>query len=145
MKIRYRFGLSLSVTAVLLATAAIIFTRGFVIEIRASADTPPLMPDAAEASKGKHNPLPVAGDVLIAGGMGSGRTTMKTVSKVEFYDPTKGGFFQTGSLPVTAAVQGASPASSAPGAKVVAFGGISGVGHANVNLLSFTGTVVASA
>jgi hypothetical protein len=145
MKIRYRFGLSLSVTAVLLATAAVIFTRGFVIEIRASADTPPLMPDAAEASKGKHNPLPVAGDVLIAGGMGSGRTVMKTVSKVEFYDPTKGQFFQTGSLPVTAAVQGASLASSSPGAKVVAFGGISGVGHANVNLLSLTGTVVSSA
>jgi Kelch motif/Galactose oxidase, central domain len=144
MKIRYRFGLSLSVTAALLATAAVIFTRGFVIEIRASADTPPLMPDAAEANK-KGGSLPVAGDVLMVGGMGSGRTRMKTVSTAEFYDPNTGEFFQTGGLPVTAAVQGASLASSSPGAKVVAFGGISGTGHANVKLLSFVGTVVSSA
>lgn len=145
MNIRYRFGLSLSVTAALLATAAVIFSRGFVIEIRASADTPPLLPDAAEANKKKGGSLPVAGDVLIVGGMGSGRTRMKTVSTAEFYDPAKGEFFQTGGLPVTAAVQGASLASSSPGAKVVAFGGISGMGHANVNLLSFVGTVVSSA
>jgi hypothetical protein len=145
MKIRYRFGLSLGVTAVLLVTAAVIFSRGFVIEIRASADTPPLLPDASEANSKKSRALPVAGDVLIAGGMGIGRTKMKTVSTAEFYDPNKGQFFQTGSLPVTAAVQGASLASSLPGAKVVAFGGISGIGHANVNLLSFTGTVVSSA
>lgn len=145
MNIRHRFGLSLIVTAALLATAVVIFTRGFVIEIRASADTPALLPDAAEANKGKGGSLPAAGDVLIVGGMGSGKTKMKTLSTAEFYNPTKGQFFQTGSLPVTAAVPGASLASSSPGAKVVAFGGISGIGHANVNLLSFTGTVVANA
>jgi len=145
VNIRYRFGLSLGVTAVLLVTGAVIFTQGFGIEIRASADTAPLMPDDAEANKGKGGSLPAAGDVLLAGGMGSGRTRMKTVSTAEFYDSDKGEFFQTGSMPVTAAVQGASLASSSPGAKVVAFGGISGMGHANVNLLSFTGTVVSSA
>lgn len=145
MNIRHRFGLSLIVTAALLATAVVIFTRGFVIEIRASADTPALLPDVAEANKGKGGSLPAAGDVLIVGGMGSGKTKMKTLSTTEFYNPTKGEFFQTGSLPVTAAVPGASLASSSPGAKVVAFGGISGIGHANVNLLSFTGTVVANA
>ena len=145
MNIRHRFGLSLIVTAALLATAVVIFTRGFVIEIRASADTPPLLPDAAEANKAKGGSLPAAGDVLVVGGMGSGKTKMKTLSTAEFYNPTKGEFFQTGSLPVTAAVQGASLASSSPGAKVVAFGGISGIGHANVHLLSFTGTVVANA
>jgi hypothetical protein len=57
MKIRYRFGLSLGVTAVLLVTGAVIFTRGFGIEIRASADTAPLMPDDAEANKGKGGAL----------------------------------------------------------------------------------------
>jgi hypothetical protein len=88
MKIRYRFGLSLGVAAALLVTGAVIFTRGFGIEIRASADTAPLMPDAAEASK-KGGSLPAAGDVLVAGGMGSGRTRMKTVSTAEFYDPNK--------------------------------------------------------
>ncbi len=145
MKIRYRLGVSVGVMAALLITGAVIFTRGFGIEIRASADTPPVMPDPAEANKSKGGSLPVAGDVLMVGGMGSGRTTMKTVSTAEFYDPAKGEFFQTGGLPVTAAVQGASLASTSPGAKVVAFGGISGTGHANINLLSFKGTVVASA
>jgi Galactose oxidase, central domain/Kelch motif len=145
MKIRYRFAVSLSVTAVLLVTAAVIFTQGFGIEIRASADTPPLMPDAIDANKAKGHMLPAAGDVLIVGGMGSGRTRMKTVATAEFYDPNKGEFFQTGSIPVTAAIQGASLVSASPGAKVAVFGGISGMGHANVNLLSFTGTVVSSA
>ena len=144
MKIRYRLGVALSVAAVVLVIAAVIFAQGFGFEIRASADTPPLMPDASEAHKGKRA-LPAAGDVLIVGGMGSGRTRMKTVATAEFYDPNKGQFFQTGSIPVTAAIQGASLASASPGAKVVAFGGISGMGHANVNLLSFTGTVVSSA
>ncbi len=143
-KTRRRFGWSISVTAVLLAIGAMIFARGFVVEIRASADTPALLPDSTEIDSGKGRALPVAGDVLMVGGMGVGKAKMKTLSKAEFYDPTQGKFFQTGSMPVTAAVQGASLASSSPGAKVVALGGISGTGHANVNLLSFTGTVVAS-
>jgi len=146
MNNRRRFGLGLSFVAALLAAAVVIFSRGFVIEIRASSDTPPLIPDAAEETRnGGGRSLPVAGDVLIAGGMGTGRTKMKTVAAAEFYDPNKGKFFQTGSMPVTAAVQGASLVSPSPGAKVAAFGGISGTGHANVNLLSFTGTVVANA
>jgi len=78
--------------------------------------------------------------------MGSGKTKMKTLSAAEYYNPTKGEFFPTGGLPAVAvAAQGASLASSSPGAKVVAFGGISGTGHASVNLLSFVGTVVADA
>src|SRR5579863_6931459 len=145
MKIRRRLVLSLSISALLVVAASVMLTRGFAIEVSVSPDTPPLLPDSSQASKGKGGSLPAAGDVLVAGGMGSGRTRMKTVATAEFYDPNKGQFFATGSLPVTAAVQAASVASSSPGAKIVAFGGISGMGHANVNLLSFTGTVVSSA
>jgi hypothetical protein len=145
-KIRRRLGLWLSLIAVgLPVLIAFIVSRGLVIEINASADTPPLMPGVEEMGPSPAVAHPVAGDVLVAGGMGAGRTSIKTIAGAEYYHPAKRAFFATGGMPVTAAAQGATAVGSSPAAKIVAFGGISGLAHANVNLLSFTGTVVKSA
>lgn len=146
MRTRRRLGLGLSLIAVILpVTIALFVSRGLVLEIKASADTPPLLPDAAEMAPSGAVRLPVGGDVLLAGGMGAGRAKIKTIAAAEYYNPVKRAFFVTGVMPVTAAAQGATAIASTPGAKIVAFGGISGMAHASINLLSFTGTVMASA
>jgi len=145
MKNRWRFALWLSLTALVVpVTIGLIVSRGLVIEIKASAATPPLMPDGDELAPAKKVPLPVAGDVLVNGGMGAGRAKFKTIASAEYYNPKKRAFFITGGMPVTAAAQGVTAVSSAPGAKIAAFGGLSGMSHANINLLSFVGTVMAS-
>jgi Galactose oxidase, central domain len=146
MRTGRRLGIGLGLVAVVLpVTIALIIGRGLVVEIKASADTPPLLPDAADMVFPGAVPLPVAGDVLLAGGMGAGRAKFKTIAKTEYYNPLKRAFFVTGTMPVTGAALAASPVASTPGAKIVAFGGLSGMSHATINLLSFTGLVMASA
>ena len=145
MKNRRRLVLWLSLTALVVPlTFAVIFTHGMVIEIKASAATPPLLPDAEELAPNLTVRLPIAGDVLVNGGMGAGRAHFKTIAKAEYYDPAKRAFFTTGTMPVTAADQTALAVSSSPGSKIAAFGGISGKVHATINLLSFMGTVMGS-
>jgi Kelch motif protein/galactose oxidase-like protein len=144
MKNRRRLVLWLSLTALVVPlTIVLIVSRGMVIEIKASAATPPLLPDADELARAAGVPLPVAGDVLVSGGMGAGRASFKTIGKAEYYNPSKRAFFTTGTMPVTAADQTALAVSSLAGAKIAAFGGISGKVHSTVNLLSFIGTVMA--
>ncbi|HEY6300738.1 MAG TPA: kelch repeat-containing protein [Candidatus Binatus sp.] len=141
---RFWIWLGLMVAAVPVM-AALIAGHVLAVSIMVSPDTPALMPDDDELTLAAKVTLPASGDVLIAGGMGSGKKTMKTLASSEFYDPVKGAFSQTGALPATAAISGATALSSSPGAKVVAFGGISGKGKASVALLSFSGTVLSGA
>ena len=144
MKNRRRLVLWLSLTALVVPlTIVLIVSRGMLIEIKASAATPPLLPDADELARAAGVPLPVAGDVLVSGGMGAGRASFKTIGKAEYYNPSKRAFFTTGTMPVTAANQTALAVSSSPSSKIAAFGGISGKVHSTVNLLSFIGTVMA--
>jgi hypothetical protein len=144
MKNQRRLVLWLSLTALVVPlTIVLIVSRGMVIEIKASAATPPLLPDADELARAAGVPLPVAGDVLVSGGMGAGRASFKTIAKAEYYNPSRYAFFPTGTMPVTAANQTALAVSSLAGAKIAAFGGISGKVHSTVNLLSFIGTVMA--
>jgi hypothetical protein len=145
MKNRRLLVLWLSLTALVVPlTFALIVSRGTVIEIKASAATPPLLPDPEELAPAVKVPLPVAGDVLVSGGMGAGRAMFKTIGKAEYYNPSKRAFFTTGTMPVTAADQTALAVSPSAGAKIAAFGGISGKAHATINLLSFIGTVMGS-
>jgi hypothetical protein len=145
MKNRRRLVLWLSLTALMAPfTIAFILSHGLVLEFKASAATPPLLPDAQDLAPQVGVPLPVAGDVLVSGGMGAGRTRFKTIGKAEYYNPSKHAFFRTGTMPVTAADQVALAVSSSPGAKIAAFGGISGRVRSTVNLLSFIGTVMAA-
>jgi WD40 repeat protein len=141
--VRLGFGLSL-IAVVLPVTIALIVSRGLVIEIKASADTPPLMPGVERMTPSAAVPPPVGGDVLLAGGMGAGKSKIKTIAAAEYYNPLKRAFFKTGAMPPTAAAQGATAISSSPGAKIVAFGGISGMAHSTISLLSFAGTVMAT-
>jgi hypothetical protein len=101
------------------------------------------MADADEITPGLILPLPVAGDVLVNGGMGAGRALFKTIAGAEYYVPAKRAFFVTGGMPVKAAAQGTLAVSSSPGSKIAAFGGINGTSHAPINLLKFVGTVLA--
>jgi len=145
MKNRRQLVLWLSLTvSVVPLTFALIVSRGMVFEIKASAATPPLLPDPEEPAPAVKVPLLVAGDVLVSGGMGAGRAMFKTIGKAEYYNPSKRAFFATGTMPVTAADQTALAVSPLAGAKIAAFGGISGKAHATINLLSFIGTVMGS-
>lgn len=146
MRNRRRLGPWLGLIAVVLPVAiALIVSRGRVIEIVASADTPPLTPSADEMGPLKGVVLPASGDVLLTGGMGTGKATFKTIGAAEFYHPASRAFSSTGGMPVTAAAQGATAVSSSPGAKIALFGGISGKAKSSINLLSFSGTVLAAA
>jgi len=99
MKNRRRLVLWVSLTALMVPlTFALFISRGMVIEIKASAATPPLLPDPSEVAPELGVPLPVAGDVLVNGGMGAGRAQFKTIAKAEYYNPSKRAFFTTGTM-----------------------------------------------
>jgi hypothetical protein len=137
------FGLSL-IAVVLPVTIALIVNRGLVLVTKASAGTRPLMPGVEGMTPSTAVPPLVGGDVLLAGGMGAGKSKIKTIAAAEYYNPLKRAFFKTGAMPATAAAQGATAISSSPGAKIVAFGGISGMAHSTISLLSFAGAAMAT-
>ena len=120
----------------LLAFTSVIATQGCINPAGPTSNDPAYSDSSVISSDPA---VPVAGDVLIAGGVGR---LDQSLAPTEFFDPSTARFLPAG--PLTDGRAGSS-AATLPGGKVLLAGGFSGTAMVNDFSLTLTGSVVPSA